>query len=200
MIAAVVLSCTLQESVTSLVGLDACPLLEDLWVAETALERISGLERCASLSRMFLYSNSIQVIEGLDTLTALEVCLSHSPVCFAGRSMPAHSHAAKSDLGHSLYSRATQSCMQRPSPQNPGQGSSYPKYMQKSQVQRSGFGSVPCPLSHADPQHLTARGRETLAAACRAAQVRTAGHAWRAVAPHHVRLACWNWMARPAHV
>ncbi len=65
---------------TCLAGLDACPLLEDLWVAETALERISGLERCASLRRLFLYSNSIQVIEGLDTLTALEVCLCHSPV------------------------------------------------------------------------------------------------------------------------
>ena len=54
-------------------GLDACPALEELWVAEAALAHISGLDSCMRLRRLFLHSNHITRIEGLDALTVLEV-------------------------------------------------------------------------------------------------------------------------------
>ena len=62
-----------RQGIARIEGLDACPALEELWVAEAALARISGLGGCPRLRRLFLHSNRITVMEGLDALTMLEV-------------------------------------------------------------------------------------------------------------------------------
>ncbi len=64
---------TCCQDIVQIEGLDACPALEELWVAEAALARIGGLDGCPRLRRLFLHSNRITSIEGLDALTALEV-------------------------------------------------------------------------------------------------------------------------------
>ena len=61
------------QGIARIEGLDACPALEELWVAEAALACISGLDGSPRLRRLFLHSNRIPVIEGLDALTVLEV-------------------------------------------------------------------------------------------------------------------------------
>jgi hypothetical protein len=50
----------------------ACPLLQELYVAQNKLRRIEGLEGMAHLKTLDLGANRIRVIEGLDDCAALE--------------------------------------------------------------------------------------------------------------------------------
>ena len=61
-----------QRNLTTLEGLDSCPLLDKLWVIECSLKRIEGLEKCVQLTELNLSSNSICKIENLGKLTRLK--------------------------------------------------------------------------------------------------------------------------------
>ena len=62
-----------SQAVSKLEGLDACIMLEQLWLTENAIQVIEGLDDCTKMQRLYLYSNHISSIQGLDRLTNLEV-------------------------------------------------------------------------------------------------------------------------------
>ncbi|ORY39828.1 L domain-like protein [Rhizoclosmatium globosum] len=64
--------CLVAQDVRSMVGLEECTGLEELWICETRISAICGLENCRKLKRLFLYSNKIKRIQGLETLENLE--------------------------------------------------------------------------------------------------------------------------------
>ncbi|XP_053357223.1 leucine-rich repeat-containing protein 9 [Clarias gariepinus] len=61
------------QNVSSIQGLDNCPLLRELWVSECRLTEISGLQKCVQLQKLFLYDNKIREIRELESLTNLRV-------------------------------------------------------------------------------------------------------------------------------
>ena len=63
----------MQQSVSSIEGLDACNALEELWVVESTIEKIEHLHNCMRLKKLYLYSNRIRRIENLGHLQELEV-------------------------------------------------------------------------------------------------------------------------------
>ena len=63
----------MQQKITKLEGLEACPRLKTLWVVETKIKKIEGLDALGELTHLHLYSNDIERIEGLDALKSLQV-------------------------------------------------------------------------------------------------------------------------------
>ncbi|KAK2853136.1 hypothetical protein Q7C36_008337 [Tachysurus vachellii] len=61
------------QSVHVIQGLDDCPLLQELWVAECQLTEISGLHKCVQLQKLYLYDNKISEMSGLESLINLRV-------------------------------------------------------------------------------------------------------------------------------
>ncbi|KAI8846431.1 hypothetical protein BC829DRAFT_398533 [Chytridium lagenaria] len=64
--------CIVAQDVSTIAGLEDCPLLEQLWVCETRLSTISNIEKCINLKELYLYSNRIRKIQGLENLVKLE--------------------------------------------------------------------------------------------------------------------------------
>lgn len=62
-----------QITVDAVDGLDACPMLESLWITECSLTRIQGLSNCTRLKNLHLSTNNISRIENIFMLTELEV-------------------------------------------------------------------------------------------------------------------------------
>ncbi|CAK0831117.1 unnamed protein product, partial [Prorocentrum cordatum] len=66
--------CLIQQAITRLEGVDACPNLERLQLNENQIERIEGLQNCRRLKKLYLCTNSIDEIgDGLNGLDQLEV-------------------------------------------------------------------------------------------------------------------------------
>lgn len=61
------------KALVEISGLDGCPCLERLWLAENDIKFIAGLEGCRKLRYLYLYSNRISAIQNLDHLHELEV-------------------------------------------------------------------------------------------------------------------------------
>eukprot|EP00854_Cymbomonas_tetramitiformis_P014094 gene14094-16667_t len=62
----------MQQSLTEIQTLESCVNLENVWLNENAIHRISGLDKCVNIKNLYLYSNKIRRIENLDKLTKLE--------------------------------------------------------------------------------------------------------------------------------
>ncbi|KAF5890679.1 leucine-rich repeat-containing protein 9-like, partial [Clarias magur] len=61
------------QNVSTIQGLENCPLLRELWVSECRLTEISGLQKCVQLHKLFLYDNKIREIRELESLINLNV-------------------------------------------------------------------------------------------------------------------------------
>ncbi|KAF4089841.1 hypothetical protein AMELA_G00042860 [Ameiurus melas] len=61
------------QNVGEIQGLEDCPLLRELWVAECQLTEISGLQECVQLQKLFLYDNKISEMSELESLRNLSV-------------------------------------------------------------------------------------------------------------------------------
>ncbi|RHY83123.1 hypothetical protein DYB35_010700, partial [Aphanomyces astaci] len=67
------LSIVKHPTITTIDGLECCPLLESLRIIECGLTHISNLSACVKLTHINLSSNHIGKIENLSTLTSLQV-------------------------------------------------------------------------------------------------------------------------------
>jgi hypothetical protein len=47
--------CIIAQDITVIRGLEACPLLEALWICETKVERITGIDHLTRLHSLHLY-------------------------------------------------------------------------------------------------------------------------------------------------
>jgi hypothetical protein len=65
----------IQQELTSIDGLQGCPLLEALFLPDNSIRAISGLDYCTNLRELQLNGNQIERIEGLQQLPALEVLM-----------------------------------------------------------------------------------------------------------------------------
>ncbi|RHY90153.1 hypothetical protein DYB31_008777, partial [Aphanomyces astaci] len=67
------LSIVKHPTITTIDGLECCPLLESLRIIECGLTHISNLSACVKLTHINLSSNHIGKIENISTLTSLQV-------------------------------------------------------------------------------------------------------------------------------
>lgn len=61
------------QMIVKIEGLEYCPDLKEVWIAECQLKAICGLEKNKKISRLYLYDNQIEKMENLSHLQSLDV-------------------------------------------------------------------------------------------------------------------------------